>query len=156
VLRGSGPARGSISISPAPWQWSDPNRKWPRGGKENRYAIAGSQGLSTVLHCHVPTAPRRRAVLRWPLCSPSMAVAEPKDSGASSVRVQPATAAASPCLLHVPTEQGLSVSGSTPGLCSPLSVLLAHGMVPSDREDGQPSSPVTLAGHPFLLAVREA
>lgn len=43
----------------------------------------------------------------------------------------------------------------SPGLRSPLSILPAPGTVPSDREGGQPSSPIALAGHPSLEAIRE-
>lgn len=34
-------------------------------------------------------------------------------------------------------------------------ILPAPGTVPSDREGGQPSSPIALAGHPSLVATRE-
>ena len=135
------------------------NRKQPRGGKENRYAAAGSRGLSTVLHRHVPTVACRPAVLRWPLRSPSVAVAEPTDSGTGTRRAQPGTAAASRAGSTCTQSKGIhtgersAAAQPTPGLRSPLSILPAPGTVPSDREGGQPSSPIALAGHPSFLAV---
>lgn len=50
---------------------------------------------------------------------PSMAVAEPTDLGTVTRRAQPATATASPCLLHRDTEQGLSLPVSAELLHSP-------------------------------------
>lgn len=98
---------------------SPPNRKQPRGGKEQRYAAVGSRGLSTALHRHVPTVPCRPAILRWSLRSPGTAVAEPTGSGTGTRRARPAAAAAGPCRLRTHMEQGLSMPGSAQLLHSP-------------------------------------
>lgn len=71
-------------------------------------------------------------ILRWPLRSPSMAVAEPTGSGPGICRAEPAPAAASLCLLHKQTERGLSMRGSAEQLhraprgCIPLSPSCWH------------------------------